>query len=501
MYNKNENSLAVFEGDMDVEVKSLIASLRKIFNNKLFRFAVRHIGTPKEFEHIIGVYADIFDANGIKEKTISYLLEKAMAKSASRFGFAEESLKKALKDPYMRKGIANILMGIAKFGITRPQKLYAPFMVVWDITKQCNLRCKHCYANAGPFPAPDELTLSEKLEVLRQLDEAGVAAISFSGGEPLINKDFWIVAKRAAELGFYVSVATNGTLITKDVAKRLKETGVRYVEISIDSPNPEEHDKFRGIPGAWKRSIEGIQNAKKEGLSVGIAMTVTKMNYRQLPEMIKLARSLNADRFIAFNFIPTGRGKDIIEKDLSPDERESVLNYLYEELTAGKMQVFSTAPMYAIVSLKNIDKGGKLTPTHFAELSIPEEYLSAGFALGEFLGGCGAGRIYCSIEHNGDIQPCVFLPIKLGNVLKDGFLNVWHNNEILHKLRDRDHYACSHCAYRYICGGCRARAYAYYGDISAPDPSCTFNKDLWDELVQRAKAAAEEGITVPVKRT
>ncbi len=484
-----------------LEVQSLIASLRRVFNSRLFRFAIRRIGTPRKLEHILGVYAGTQDASGAKERMMSYLLKRALSKSASKFGVDWEILREALGDSYVRKSIANILMGIATFGITRPQKLYAPFMIVWNFTKRCNLRCKHCYANASPLPVDDELTLDEKLEVLRQLDEAGVAAISFSGGEPLIDEDFWIVAKRAAEMGFFVSVATNGTLITESTAKRLKEIGVRYVEVSIDSVNPEEHDEFRGIPGAWKRSIEGIRNAKKEGLSVGIAVTVTRVNHRQLPEMMELARNLNADRLIAFNFVPTGRGKEIIEMDLSPDERETVLSYLYEELTAGKMQVFSTAPMYAIISLKNIDKGGKLTPTHFAELSIPDEYLSAGFALGEFLGGCGAGRIYCSIEHNGDIQPCVFLPIKVGNVLRDGFLNVWYNNEILHELRDRDNYACSHCEYRYICGGCRARAYAYYGSISAPDPSCVFNRDLWNELTEEVEASEQRITAFPVKHT
>jgi radical SAM protein with 4Fe4S-binding SPASM domain len=335
----------------------------------------------------------------------------------------------------------------------------------------------------------DELTLDEKMEVLRQLDEAGVAAISFSGGEPLINRDFWPVAKKAAEIGMYISIATNGTLITENIAKRLKEIGVRYVEVSLDSPYPDIHDEFRGIPGAWERAVRGIRNAKKVGLSVGIATTVTKINYKDMPEMIKLARELDVDRFIAFNFIPTGRGKEIIEMDLSPDERMELLEYFYREWMNGKLQIFSTAPMYAVVSLSHVDKGGKISPTHFAELAIPDEYMSAGFALGEFLGGCGAGRIYCSIEHNGDVYPCVFLPIKVGNVLKDGFLNIWHNSPILNQLRDRDapEYACNTCAYRYICGGCRARAYAYYGDIRAVDPSCNFNKEHWKNLVRKFK--------------
>ena len=477
--------------DKDINVSSLIASIRKTLGNKIVRYSIRKMGKPKQIERILSIYAGLSESKGYKEKTILEILEKVLSKSLLKFGIEEDELKKALKDPYMRKGIANILLGIAYFGITRPQKLYAPFMVVWDFTKQCNLRCKHCYANARPRPAPDELTLEQKLEVLRQLDEAGVAAVSFSGGEPLINKDFWVVAEKASKYGMYVSVATNGTLITENIAKRLREINVRYVEVSLDSPYPEKHDEFRGVKGAWNASIRGIKNAKKAGIEVGIATTITKMNYKDVPELIKLARELNVNRFIAFNFIPTGRGKGIIEMDLSPIEREELLEYLYSEWSKGKMQIFSTAPMYAVVSLKHVDKGKKISPTHFAELEIPEEYMSAGFALAEFLGGCGAGRIYCSIEHNGDIYPCVFLPIKVGNVLKDGFLNVWHNSSILNTLRDRDHYACSSCPYRYVCGGCRARAYAYFSDIKAPDPSCSINQKYWEQIVEKTKVVSE----------
>ena len=473
--------------DLDkLDINKLMASIRRVLDNKAARFTIKRMGRPKRIEKILGVYAGIYSSSGITERGWVKFISGLLSTASSKFGFDEQVLKDTLKDPYMRRGIANILLGIAEYGITRPQKLYAPFMIVWDFTKQCNLRCKHCYANATPYPSPDELTLEEKMEVLRQLDEAGVAAISFSGGEPLINKDFWHVAKKAAEIGIYVSIATNGTLITEEIAKKLKEIGVRYVEVSLDSPYPEKHDEFRGIAGAWKRSVRGIKNAKAVGLDIGIATTITKMNYNDMPEMIKLARELNADRFIAFNFIPTGRGKEIIEMDLSPKERMELLEYFYGEWMKGKMQIFSTAPMYSIVSLRHMDEKGKISPTHFAELSIPDEYMSAGFALAEFLGGCGAGRIYCSIEHNGDIYPCVFLPIKVGNVLKDGFLKVWQENPLLNSLRDRnsDKYGCNKCAYKYVCGGCRARAYAYYGNVLAPDPSCDLNEELWNDLMQ-----------------
>ncbi len=469
-----------------IEVPKLISSIRKVVGNGIVRSTIRKLG-QKNLERLLGIYAGVDEPESIKERVLSFLLSEVLQKAASRFGAREEDLKRSLKDPYMRKGIANILTGIAEYGITRPQRLHAPFMIVWDFTKQCNLRCKHCYANATRSPAPDELILEEKFEVLRQLDEAGVAALSFSGGEPLINRDFWPVAKKAADLGMYVSIATNGTLITEDVARRLREIGVRYVEVSLDSPIPEEHDEFRGIRGAWNMAVRGIKNAKAVGLEVGIATTVTKMNYDRMPEMVSLARKLGVDRFIAFNFIPTGRGREIIDLDLSPKERTELLEYFYQELVKGGLQVFSTAPFYAVVSMKHLDDGGKLAPTHFAELQVPEKYMSAGFALAEFLGGCGAGRIYCSIEHNGDIQPCVFLPIKVGNVLEDGFLNVWQNNEVLLKLRDRDNYAGSFCPYRYICGGCRARAYAYFGDITALDPSCEFNEDLWEEIIREVQ--------------
>ena len=473
----------VEDATQGLDVNKLMATIRRMVGNRAVRFIIRRMGNPLRLIKILGIYAGVEDSSNIREKSWAKLISKLLEEAGSRFGFDSNEIRSRLRDPYIRRGVANILLGISKYGITRPQRLYAPFMIVWDFTKQCNLRCKHCYANATPLPAKDELTLSERMEVLRQLDEAGVAAISFSGGEPLMNRDFWPVAEKAAEIGMYISVATNGTLITEGVAKKLKEIGVRYVEVSIDSPYPDAHDEFRGIPGAWEKAVRGIKNAKKVGLDVGIATTVTKINYGDMPDMIKLARELKVDRFIAFNFIPTGRGKEIIELDLSPDERMELLEYFYQEWMSGELQIFSTAPMYAIVSLSHIDEGGKISPTHFAELAIPEEYMSAGFALGEFLGGCGAGRIYCSIEHNGDIYPCVFLPIKVGNVIKDGFLKIWHESPILKMLRDRDHYACSSCPYRYICGGCRARAYAYFNDIRGPDPSCSFNEKYWNEII------------------
>lgn len=480
--------ILVKTSDATLNEAEIIDYLHKVMDSKFANFILKEVTEVKKLERAFGIYAGVIKPKGVREKLHAKIVGEAIEKGAEKFGVSADIIKNLLKDPYMQKGFAVVVRSIAEYGITKPQRLIAPFMVVWDFTKQCNLKCKHCYANASPYPAPDELTLDEKLNIVDQLDEAGVAGLSFSGGEPLANKDFWKVAEYAASKGFYIAVATNGTLITEKVAKRLKEVGVRYVEVSLDGPNAEIHDKFRGVDGAFEKAIKGIEYARDAGLSTGIATTITHYNLDNLPEMIELGRKLKVDRFIVFNFIPTGRGKDLIKDDLSPEEREDLMKYLYNEWKKGKMQIFSTCPAYARISITAMNKGvgDKVSPTHFAQIEIPKEFGGAAKALAEFVGGCGAGRIYCSIEHNGDIQPCVFIPIKVGNAIKDGFVNVWKNSEILNKLRDRDleNYACRTCPFRYVCGGCRARAYAYYGDILAPDPGCIIMESEWKKICQ-----------------
>ena len=469
----------------------IIAYLNRVMDSTFARFIMKKLSRPKSISKSLAIYAGVEEAKTVKEKVHAKVVATAIEKGAAPLGVEPQALKDFLKDPYIRKGFSVIIRGIAEYGITKPQRLSAPFLVVWNFTSECNLRCKHCYASATPHPAPDELTLGEKMEVVDQLDEAGVAAISFSGGEPLMNRHLLPVAEYASSKGFYLTVATNGTLITPKMAERMKEAGIGYVEVSIDGPTAEIHDAFRGVKGAFDRAITGLKNAKDAGLTVGLATTATHHNIGVMAEMVELARELQVDRFIVFSFVPTGRGREIVEEDLGPEEREDLMNFLYREWQKGDMQIVTTSPCYARISLSSALKnaGAKISPTHFADLELPAEYREGAKALTEFIGGCGAGRIYCSIEENGDIQPCVFMPIKLGNVIKDGFQRVWDNNEVLQELRDRDNsdYAGSSCPYRYICGGCRARAYAYYGDVKAPDPGCIMYKDEWDKIIRRER--------------
>jgi len=387
------------------------------------------------------------------------------------FKIRESAMKEALGTPYFRKGLINVLKGIAEYGVTKPQKLAGPFLVVWNYTNACNLRCRHCYQNAEK-PTSDELSTEKRLEIIDQLDEANVASIAFSGGEPLMRRDFFEVAEYAAKKGIYVSVATNGTLITEHVVKRLKAAGVSYAEVSLDGASAETHDAFRGVPGSFDRTIEGIKNLVKEGIYTCIASTATKGNLAEIPSIVKLAKALHVNRFIIFNFIPTGRGQEIVNADLSPIERERLLEYLHSELMKGDLETLSTAPQYSRVCLQRslTDQDGRLSPTHFASVDLHGQTKH----LAEFIGGCGAGRMYCAIQPNGLVTPCVFMPIVIGDLKKDDLLSIWKTSSVLGDLCDRERLKgrCGHCQYKHVCGGCRARAYAYYGDYLAPDPGC-----------------------------
>jgi len=409
------------------------------------------------------------------------------------------------------RGFGLMMKGIEKYGVRVPFTPAGPFEIVWNFTYQCNLRCKHCYENAGGEKRPELSTEEAKqvLDILSKIAGIGLPALSFSGGEPLARRDFFELATYAKKRIGYISIASNGTLITKDNAKRIKEVGVDYVEISIDGATPQIHDEFRGIPGALERTIRGVKNCLEEGIDTCIATVLHRDNLSELDKLIELTKHLDV-RFMHFNYIPTGRAKAYVELDLTPDERFRVLKtigkeivgqYLQakeEELKYGKSNVkvdrfFSTCPQYASVAKELSRSYGEefIVEAHYAAKKGVE-------TIANFLGGCGAGRLYCCLEPNGDIKPCVFFPsgkdTVLGNILKDTFEEIWDNHPFLWRLRIRENLedymvngkriGCGMCPDKYICGGCRARSYSYFdGNVNAPDIGCIHNKFLWKKLV------------------
>ncbi|MGI5891684.1 MAG: radical SAM protein [Bacillota bacterium] len=380
---------------------------------------------------------------------------------------------------FYRRAITNVARSVCELGLSTPQRFSAPLLVVWNFTNACNLSCKHCYQNANRI-LPDELVLEERLKIIDQLAYNDVASLAFSGGEPLMHKDFWPVAEYANKKGIHISVATNGTLITKEVAERLKEVGVNYVEISVDSANAKVHDEFRGGLGYWERSIAGIKNCvETDGLLVGMATTVTRKNFYELHELIKLSKDLKVNSFYSFNFIPVGRGKAIIEDDLTPAMREEMLQILYDYFLENEVHTFSTCPQYGRYCYQQ-DSKNSIINCHYGFTKGEHAKM-----LADYIGGCGSGRLYCAIQPNGKVTPCVFMPITVGDLRKERLEDIWHNSQVMKRLRDRSELQehCGSCDNRSMCGGCRARAYGYFQDFMAPDPGCYKNTKAWEELV------------------
>ncbi|MBC7130508.1 radical SAM protein [Candidatus Bathyarchaeota archaeon] len=449
-------------------------------------------------------------------KHISRNIAKPFYNISSRFLKVDKNFmrKQFIQDRYggaWFKGFGLMMRGIEKYGIRIPFVPAGPFEVVWNFTYKCNLKCKHCYEEAGEGRRM-ELTTEEAKQVIDRLSKTagiGLPALSFSGGEPLARKDFFELASYAKKRIPYISVASNGTLITRDNAKKLKDAGVDYVEISIDGASPKVHDDFRGIPGAFERALEGVKNCVEEGIDTCIATVLHRENFIEAEKILQMAKELGV-RFIHFNYIPTGRAKKYVELDLSPDERLHVLQligkeaislYLQakeEELKTGSSKIkvdrfFSTCPQYASVTRDLASQIGEkfMVEAHYAAKKGVEN-------VANFLGGCGAGRLYCAIEPNGDIKPCVFFPTNndtvIGNILRDNFEEIWDNNSLLWQLRIREQleaytskegvFGCGNCPDKYICGGCRARAYGYFnGNVRAPDVGCIHNKPLWEIMV------------------
>lgn len=390
-------------------------------------------------------------------------------------GFKREKVEKLLTDRYARAAVLNLVQSFAYFGINKPMSLSAPFLVVWDFTHRCNLVCKHCYSNSGVVNE-EELSTEQALAIVDQLADAHVTALAFSGGEPLTRKDFFEVARHAADRGLYVSLASNGTLLTKENVRKIKEAKVNYIDVSIDGASAKTHDDFRGVPGTFEKAVAGLKNCVDADLCVCIATTVGKNNMVELPAIIDLAEQINAERFTYFNFIPTGRGKAHFDQDLSPQEREKVLRYLLNRMSAGcKTTILATAPQLARVALQCQGSGGTgevvMSMAHMQTVKVTKKAVP----LGEFIGGCGAGRLYCSISPQGDVHPCVFLPVSVGSLKTQQFQDIWFNAPLFKAFRNRANLkgSCGKCDYKFICGGCRARSAAYHdGDMLNGDPGC-----------------------------
>lgn len=474
-----------------MKTTTAVGILKTTIGNPLTRNILKPMSKycEKDGKNRIEVAIDLYTGKRedacISCKIASKLIKKVLIKGGEAFGLNEDDLKEKFKDSYWAKALASTVRGIAFFGVKRPFTAGAPYQVVWDVTSSCNLKCKHCYSTSGK-KRDDELNTEEAKKAIDIMAKAGVTIIAFSGGEPLVRKDIFELAKYSANKGIYVAMATNATLITKEIVRKMRENGIKFVQISLDGATPEIHDSFRGVEGAFEKTVKGIKNCVDEGFFVEVSTTATHFNYKQIPDIIDLVESIGVNWFMVFNFVPTGRGRFIIDNDLTPQEREELLKMLWEKSKTSKIEILSTAPQFARVALQeeNAKENELAMPTHFYNPRLQGQLVN----LAEFIGGCGAGRFYMALEPNGDLQPCVFFPLKIGNILEDDFEELWMKNKVLEDLRNKDIIEkCRSCDYRYYCGGCRARAYGYFGDYLKPDPGCINNIEFYEMIREKWK--------------
>jgi len=314
---------------------------------------------------------------------------------------------------------------------TRP-----PHIVSWNVTFRCALRCVHCYSNAGEPHLHSELTTAEGRELLRQLAGAGVNIIILSGGEPLLREDIFELARYGTSLGLRMAMGTSGIYITDSVAGDLRDSGIRKVAISLDSLRPAVHDRFRGYRGGFVRAVKGISFLQDHKIPVQLNVTVTHENYEEIPKIIHFGKEYGIRDIHLFFLVPTGRGSTIT--DISPEHYEKMIR---------DVLIFSA------------DEGILVRPTCAPQFMRIASQL--GISRQEWKRGCIAGRSYCRIDPAGEVTPCPYLPVSLGNSLKIPFGEIWENSAILTMLRDTSQLEgkCGRCEYAGVCGGCRARAY------------------------------------------
>jgi len=398
------------------------------------------------------------------------------------YGFDHSQVQALLQQPGGRQAVWNLVRSISEYGIGAPQTLKAPLSVVWSLSYGCNLRCMHCYQNASR-PSSKELTLDQQLSIVDQMAQAGVSMVVLSGGEPLTNPNLRRLIDGIREHDMAMSIDSNGVLMDGKTAESLKRSGVGSVELSLDSVDPASHDSFRGLEGAFKKTVNAIDICSEAGIFTTVATTATTLNYAQSSELISLARSHGADRVVFFDLIPAGRGREIEELRLSRRQLLDLMGLVKQESSTNRIEVFTELPQFIVYS--SIGNGYSECKHAEKALSIERFTVSTFFdctgqdniyrKFATYLGGCPAGRLYCNIQPNGDVTPCMFTPEYpvAGNLKNQSFEEIW-NGATFQSLRDRTRLKgkCRECKFAIVCGGCRAKAAAYERDYLASDPTC-----------------------------
>ena len=388
---------------------------------------------------------------------------RAMLDTVLPFPFTLWQPKLMAKD-----GICEYYLKMAYSPEAKSQERYVPLVMSWNVTRECNMKCSHCYINATEKKLDNELSTEEGKRLMDQIYQVSRPLLILSGGEPLLRPDIFELIEYGAKKGLKMGLGSNGYLIDDAVAKKLKAAGITTVSISIDSNIPAQHDEFRGVAGAWEKAVNACKALRKNNVLVQVNTTLTHDNYDQIDDIMTLAESIGVENFHLFFLVPTGRGMKLT--DISPQKYEDMITNTFAKVHKHRLNVRpSCAPQFM-----RIAKG-------------------MGLDMRQWIRGCIAGMHYCRIYPNGDVTPCPYLPIKLGNVREQSFKDIWFNSPVFKNLRNPDCLKgkCGACEHKILCGGCRARAYGlssdfidYCGDLNVPaeqrkdylteDPWCVY---------------------------
>lgn len=357
--------------------------------------------------------------------------------------------------------------------------LPSPRVVAWETTRACPLACIHCRAEAQPEPDPAQLTTREGFALLEDIASmGGPTVVILTGGEPLTRSDLFDLAQFGTRCGLHmVASPDDGRLITPDTVSRLKASGIRRVSFSLHCPDPEESDRFTRTPGAFSAAMEGLSNLRAGGLHFQINTTVTVHNAEQLQQMYRVVRSLEPAAWDLFFLVPTGRARMLQTDEMPPEQYERTLHWLYELQARAPFPVKQTcAPHFRRIERQRTrdDGGDGREGRHLSAHFSPSDY-SQRHSSGSR--GCMCGNGFCFVSHTGDVQGCGYLPISAGNVRERPFSEIYRTSPLFTDLRDADKLKgrCGICEYRHLCGGCRARAHAAFGDHLAEEPYCIYH--------------------------
>jgi radical SAM protein len=344
-----------------------------------------------------------------------------------------------------------------------------PFSVIWEVTRACDLRCRHCRADANTARHPLELTTAEGFGLLAQVRDLGPAVFVITGGDPLKRPDLFELIAHARSLGLPVAVTPSGTpLLTREAICRMRDAGVQRIALSLDGPRPAVHDHFRQEPESFQWTVRGMRHARECDLPVQVNTTVTRRNTALLGAIARLVGDLEAVMWSVFFLVTVGRAR--IADQLAPEEFEEVFGFLYKLSRRSPFAVRTTAaPHYRrfVLQQQAMEKraGGRPGPPRIAGMVGPRAR-------------CGVtdGNGLVFISHTGEVLPSGFLPLDAGNVRRTSLAQIYRDAPLFRTLRDATKLEgkCGACEFRIVCGGSRARAYATTGNFMAEEPYCTY---------------------------